>query len=414
MIGRLTSLPMTFVGALVLGLCQELTERLVALARRRRVPPGAPGHPRPLPRAGRAPRAVVPPVGRSGGRARPAAGARRLRRSLVAGAVFVGVVALVGQPRRRPTSGRTSCAASVIGHHRPVARGRHRPVGPDLAHAVPVPRDRRVRRRRGVRRQQRARHARSAGWWPRLLGVLVALPSVRLRGLHLALSTFGIALDRPRGDPGRPAHLRAVRPASWPGPTSSASPPARTPRSPCGARSCSSCWRSWWAWCGGAGSVASSPPSATASWPPPPSACGSAGPRSRSSPFSAFIAGCAGALFGGMNGTADGTQFDPVNSLVIVLFAFVGGITTVTGAAIAGGAVRGPRLRAVHLPRPRRPGVRRRSAAAAIGLGRQPDGLAGVLTSGFGQGGRWRAGARRPRRRRPAAPPAAELGRSRP
>ena len=30
-----------------------------------------------------------------------------------------------------------------------------------------------------------------------------------------------------------------------------------------------------------------------------------------------------------MSGTVDGTQFEPVNSLVIVLFAFVGGITTV-------------------------------------------------------------------------------------
>ena len=44
---------------------------------------------------------------------------------------------------------------------------------------------------------------------------------------------------------------------------------------------------------------------------------------------SGFIAGCAGALFGGLSGAVQGTQFEPVNSLVILLFAFVGGITTV-------------------------------------------------------------------------------------
>src|SRR3546814_15372309 len=51
---------------------------------------------------------------------------------------------------------------------------------------------------------------------------------------------------------------------------------------------------------------------------------------------SGFIAGCAGALFGGISGAVGGTSFEPVSSLVIVLFAFVGGITTVTGALFAG------------------------------------------------------------------------------
>src|SRR5207253_1649437 len=53
--------------------------------------------------------------------------------------------------------------------------------------------------------------------------------------------------------------------------------------------------------------------------------------------LSGFIAGCSGALFGGLAGAVGGNQFDPLNSLVIVLFAFVGGITTVSGALIAGG-----------------------------------------------------------------------------
>src|SRR3546814_2494670 len=52
--------------------------------------------------------------------------------------------------------------------------------------------------------------------------------------------------------------------------------------------------------------------------------------------FSGFIAGCAGALFGGLSGAVQGSQFDPVSSLLIVLFAYVGGITTVVGALLAG------------------------------------------------------------------------------
>ena len=94
----------------------------------------------------------------------------------------------------------------------------------------------------------------------------------------------------------------------------------------------------------------------------------------------AFMAGCAGALFGGLEGAVNGTQFEPVNSLVIVLFAFVGGITTISGAAIAGAlfAVLGytqatyPDLSGLVFV-----GI----AAAAISLGRQPHGLAGLAIS---------------------------------
>jgi branched-chain amino acid transport system permease protein len=97
--------------------------------------------------------------------------------------------------------------------------------------------------------------------------------------------------------------------------------------------------------------------------------------------LSAFIAGCAGSLFGGINNTIDGTQFEPVNSLVIVLFAFVGGITTVTGAALAGTifAV----LTYAQATYPELSGIVFLAiGAAAISLGRQPDGLAGVLWAG--------------------------------
>jgi branched-chain amino acid transport system permease protein len=94
----------------------------------------------------------------------------------------------------------------------------------------------------------------------------------------------------------------------------------------------------------------------------------------------AFVAGCAGALFGGMQGAVNGTQFEPVTSLVIVLFAFVGGITTISGAAIAG--VLFALLSYMESTYPDLSGlVFVGIAAAAISLGRQPHGLAGLLIS---------------------------------
>src|SRR3546814_17950775 len=51
---------------------------------------------------------------------------------------------------------------------------------------------------------------------------------------------------------------------------------------------------------------------------------------------SGFIAGCAGALFGGISGAVGGTSFEPVSSMVIWCCAVFGGITTVTGALFAG------------------------------------------------------------------------------
>ena len=97
--------------------------------------------------------------------------------------------------------------------------------------------------------------------------------------------------------------------------------------------------------------------------------------------LSAFIAGCSGAIFGGFKGAVAGSQFDPLNSLVIVLFAFVGGITSVTGALVAG--VLFAALTYAQSAFPDLAGmVFIVVGAAAIGLGRQPNGLAGLLLSG--------------------------------
>jgi branched-chain amino acid transport system permease protein len=102
---------------------------------------------------------------------------------------------------------------------------------------------------------------------------------------------------------------------------------------------------------------------------------------------SAFIAGVAGALFGGLKTTADAIQFDPINNIVLLLFAVVGGITTVTGALLGGALF--ALLPFVQSQYPNQAGlVFAGVAVAVVALGRQPNGLAGLLY------GRFRAPAR--------------------
>ncbi|MGH9188404.1 MAG: ABC transporter permease [Acidimicrobiales bacterium] len=93
---------------------------------------------------------------------------------------------------------------------------------------------------------------------------------------------------------------------------------------------------------------------------------------------SAFIAGVAGALLGGNAAVADGTQFEPVLNIVLLLFAVVGGVTTVTGAFIGG--VLFAMLPYVQSEYPDQAGlVFALVAVGAVALGRQPNGLAGML-----------------------------------
>jgi branched-chain amino acid transport system permease protein len=208
-------------------------------------------------------------------------------------------------------------------------------------------------------------------------GALVALPAVRLRGLHLALSTFGFALagrELVLGDPkvfglggltvSRPSmfgvSLRSdVRFAVW----------------------CAVVFavfavllgvlrRSWF----GRQLTAVRDSELAAA---------TLGLRVRYAKvgiFAAagFVAGCAGALYGGLEGAVQGSQFEPVNSLVILLFAYVGGITTVAGALLAGtlfAALRYAEANFSDLGGV----VFIAVGAAAISLGRQPNGIAGVL-----------------------------------
>jgi branched-chain amino acid transport system permease protein len=406
MIGRLTSLPMTFVGALILGLCQELPNvswlwpegpeflrvrlaipgiflvlavllvpsfRLSAGRVVGRDQPPVPGFRRSV-LAGAALVGVVALLANLG----PSDLSAHLVRGLVIGTIALSLVALTG------LSGQISLTQylflGVGAFVAATAFGGNNVLGMLLGGLVS-----------GV------------------LGVLVALPSVRLRGLHLALSTFGIALigrtavlDDPHifGRSGRFVARPDVLGISTGSDTAFA------------------------VWCAIVFVVlAIAVGVVRRSWfgrqltaiRDSELAAATLGMRVRWAKvgifaFSAFIAGCAGALFGGMNGTADGTQFDPINSLVIVLYAFVGGITTVTGAAIAGGLFAA--LVYAQSTYPDLAGlVFVVIAAAAIGLGRQPDGLAGVLTSAAGETRRWRAAlVDRSRRRAAHTAALAEMG----
>jgi branched-chain amino acid transport system permease protein len=111
--------------------------------------------------------------------------------------------------------------------------------------------------------------------------------------------------------------------------------------------------------------------------------------------LSAFIAGSAGALFGGLKATADAIQFDPINNIVLLLFAVVGGVTTVTGALIGGGLF--ALLPFIQSEYPDQAGlVFAAIAIAVVALGRQPNGLAGMLYEtlrGRRSAGREQAGA---------------------
>jgi branched-chain amino acid transport system permease protein len=210
-----------------------------------------------------------------------------------------------------------------------------------------------------------------------VLGAIVALPSVRLRGLHLALSTFGIALI------GREAVLGDRRVFGLGGLT------IGRPDILWFSTESDAAFAVWCAivftllalavlvirrsWFGRELTAIRDSELAAATL----------GARVKTSKviifsISAFIAGCSGALFGGLTFAVQGVHFEPVNSLVILLFAFVGGITTATGAVIAGALFAGLLYAEQHFSSLGGL-VFIAVGAAAISLGRQPNGLAGML-----------------------------------
>lgn len=95
--------------------------------------------------------------------------------------------------------------------------------------------------------------------------------------------------------------------------------------------------------------------------------------------LSAAMAGLAGALFGGLRGVAGQTDFIMFQSLPVVLMAVIGGITSVSGALIGGLA-----LGLLPVLQERVPAlgglVFLATGAAAVSLGRNPHGIAFLLS----------------------------------
>ncbi len=111
--------------------------------------------------------------------------------------------------------------------------------------------------------------------------------------------------------------------------------------------------------------------------------------------LSSAIAGLAGALFGGLQSSVGSIAFEPIYNVTLFLFAFVGGITTVTGALIGGMLF--ALLPLIQSKEPTLAGLVFASVAgAAILLGKQPNGMAGLLYDRL-----------KNLRPRPAAPPQA-------
>ena len=378
MIGRLTSLPMTFLGALLLGLCQSLTNVSWLwpdgdlFARVRLAIPGLFLVLAVL---------LVPSVrlsaGRIVGRDQPAV--PTLRRALFVGVVFVaGVAAVV-------TIGPDSLQSHVVRGLVIATIALSLVAVTGLSGQISLTQYLFL----GVGAFVAGKTFGGAnvfgmlagGLVAALLGVLAALPSARLRGLHLALSTFGVALIA------REAILADPRVLGQSGLAVGRPHILGMSTSGDGAFAI---------WCAVVfAALAVLVVAVRRSWfgrqltaiRDSELAAATLGMRVRLTKvlvfaFAAFIAGCAGALFGGMSASIDQTQFEPVNSLVIVLFAFVGGITTVSGAAVAG-----LMFAALVYAESTYPGlsglVFLAIAAAAISLGRQPDGIAGIVLSMF-------------------------------
>jgi len=94
--------------------------------------------------------------------------------------------------------------------------------------------------------------------------------------------------------------------------------------------------------------------------------------------LSAAIAGLAGALHGGLGFTAGQLDFEPLFNVLLFLFAVVGGITTVTGALVGG--ILFAALPLVQSEAPELAGlVFAVIAVTALALGKQPNGMAGLI-----------------------------------
>jgi branched-chain amino acid transport system permease protein len=211
-----------------------------------------------------------------------------------------------------------------------------------------------------------------------VVGAIVALPTLRLRGLYLALATFAFAaimdsafFNESLGTGGS-LHIGRVR---IPGvPTQSdrsffvltcvvfvlcAIGVLALRRGPFGRKL-----------------VASNDS---------PAACATLGVNINSTKLIAFtisagLAGLAGVLYGGSPGAVSSADFASLVSLTILLLARVGGINTATGALLGAAALTAFDVAAPHFPRLGELQYLL-TGLAAISVGRDPNGISGRLTN---------------------------------
>ena len=376
MVGRLTNLPLTFVGALILGLCQELTnvswlwptsdsfQRLkvaipgvflvvaILLVPSFRLSAGRvvgrDEPPVPTPR-----RALLVGAGLVGlvallANLGPANLQVHLVRALVVATICLSLVALTGM------SGQISLTQYLFVGMGAVVTGSV--FGGDSVFGMLL-----------------------GGVVAAVFGAIVALPAVRLRGLHLALTTFGIALV---------AQQMIFSDSSVLGGTGLGKAVGRPTILGISTQSDGA----FAVWCAIVFVVlATSVVVVRRSWfgrqltaiRDSEVAAASLGLQVRRAKviafmFSGFVAGCSGALFGGLSGVVTGVNFDPINGVIILVYAFVGGITSVTGALLAGAIFAA--LIYVQSTFDDLAGlVFAAIGAVAIALGRQPNGLSGML-----------------------------------
>lgn len=145
-----------------------------------------------------------------------------------------------------------------------------------------------------------------------------------------------------------------------------------------------------------------------------PAACATLGLDVRRTKLAVFalssaIAGLAGALFGGLGFIAGQLDFEPLYNVLLFLFAFVGGITTVSGALLGG--VLFALLPLVQSKAPEFAGlVFAAVAVTAVALGKQPNGMVGILLGRSGTPDEPASAVPAPSRAAtPASPPAREV-----
>ena len=383
-IGRLKSLPLTFLGGLLIGLVFEFQQNFLSWTGRWTTAPLA------IPQIMLFLALLFLPQARIEGKKairQVAPRIPKIRVAVLGMAILFVVVAFLGVIAER-VDVRT---LTLTHHHRPhhgVAGPADRLVEADLARADHLRRRRRVRvpavgpfprhhrrsRRRlavrdPVRRGHGAAGAAPAGPLPR-----AGVDGVRADGRDPLLPATGDPRLRRQTDPGV-EHPRVRFQPAVPLPRHRLRPGRRHPAVLSPPRSASSACSS--SGCTRAGSAGGSPRWATARRRAPPSGSTRSPPSSIVFVISAAIAGFAGALLGIFQGTATVQDFEMLQGLAYLLLLVVGGVAVVSGAVLGGFFLSSFTWISAQFPSNTiltwwsrlGPGL------AGIGIGRQPSGI---------------------------------------